>query len=161
MLRRTLMTSIIALTIAALTIAVVSGAQAQAADAPCILLTADDVTAVLGGPLVGPNSDSTSCVYSSQATSWNGQNASATLMLAGGRAEYAQSVGFGAKYGGTPYPTLNGVGDKAYENNSCGDQCSEVGVLKKNTFFILTVQEDPKHATSAVTLARKAASRIK
>jgi hypothetical protein len=155
MLRRRLMTSIIALTIAA-----VSGAQAQAADAPCILLTADDITAVLGGPLGGPNSDSTSCVYTSQATSWNGQNASATLMLAGGRAEYAQSVGFGAKYG-TPYPTLTGVGDKAYENNSCGDQCSEVGVLKKNTFFMITVQEDPKHATSAVTLARKAAARVK
>ena len=156
MLRRTLITSIVALTVA-----VVSGARAQAADAPCILLTADDVTAVMGGPLVGPNSDSTSCAYSSQATTWNGQNASATLMMAGGRAEYAQSVGFGAKYGGTPYPTLNGVGDKAYENNSCGDQCSEVGVLKKSTFFILTVQEDPKHATSAVTLARKAAARVK
>lgn len=151
MLRRMLMTSIIALTIA-----VVSGVQAQAADAPCILLTADDVTAVLGGPLVGPNSDSTSCVYTSQATTWNGQNASATLMIAGGRAEYTQSVGFGAK----SYTTLNGVGDKAYENNRCGDQCSEVGVLKGKTFFILTVQ-DPKHATSAVTLARKAAARIK
>jgi len=155
MLRRTLMTSIIALTIA-----VVSGAQARAADAPCILLTADDVTAVMGGPLVGPNSDSTSCAYSSQATTWNGQNASATLMMAGGRAEYAQSVGFGAT-SGTPYPTLTGVGDKAYENNGCGDQCSEVGVLKKSTFFILTVQEDPKHATAAVILARKAAARIK
>src|SRR5271165_2417565 len=101
MLRRMLMTSAIALTIAALTIAVVSGAQAQAADAPCILLTADDVTAVLGGPLVGPNSDSTSCVYSSQATSWNGQNASATLMTGGGPAEYAQSAGFGST-SGTP-----------------------------------------------------------
>ena len=155
MLRRTLMASIIALTIA-----VVSGAQAQAADAPCILLTADDVTAVLGGPLVGPNSDSTSCVYSSQATSWNGQNASATLMMAGGRAEYAQSAGFGAT-SGTPYTILKGVGDKAYENNGCGDQCSQVGVLKGKTFFILTVQEDPKHATTAVTLARKAAARIK
>src|SRR5277367_653251 len=101
MLRRTLMTSIIGLTIA-----VASGAQAQAAGAPCVLLTADDVTAVMGGPLVGPNSDSTSCVYTSQATTWNGQNATATLMIAGRRAEYAQSVGFGAKYG-TPYPTLN------------------------------------------------------
>jgi hypothetical protein len=155
MLCRTLMTSIIALTIAG-----VSGAQAQAADASCNLLTADDVAAVIGGPLVGPNSDSTTCAYTSQATTWNGQNATATLMIAGGRAEYAQSVGFGAKYG-PPYTTLNGVGDKAYENNSCGDQCSQVGVLKKNTFFMITVQEDPKHAKSAVTLARKAAARIK
>jgi len=155
MFHRTLMASIIALTIA-----VVSSGQAQAADAPCILMTADDVTAVMGGPLVGPNSDSTTCAYTSQSTTWNGQNASATLMIAGGRAEYAQSVGFGGKYGGTPYSTLNGVGDKAYENNSCGEQCSQVGVLKKNTFFMITVQEDPKHAQSAVTLARKAAARI-
>lgn len=135
-----------------------AGGQAQAAN-PCTLLTADDVTAAMGGPLVGPNSDSTSCSYSSEATTWDGQDASATLMLAGGRAEYAQSVGFGAKYG-TPYTTLQGVGDKAYENNGCGDQCSQVGVLKNNTFFILTVQEDPKHVKSAVTMARKVAARI-
>ena len=155
MSRKTFMTLIVAAAMA-----VGCGAQARAAQPPCTLLTADDVTALMGGPLVGPNSDSMTCQYSSQSTTYNGQDASATLMIAGGRSEYDQSVGFGAKYG-TPYTILSGVGDRAFENNGCGDQCSQVGVLKKGIFFELTVQDDPKHAKSAITLARKVADRIK
>ena len=150
------MTLAIAMTIAA----AIGGMQALAAEDPCSLLTAADVTAIVGGPLLAPNSDAQSCQYSSTGTTWNGEDASAMLLLSGGRAEYEQSVGMGAKYG-TSYAPLSGIGDKAYENNNCGDQCSQVGVLKKGTYFILTVQGDPKHAKSAVALARKVAARMK
>jgi hypothetical protein len=149
--RRILIALIVGLTLAV-------GAQPQAAD-PCALLTSDDISAVLGGPVNAPNSDSQTCVYTTQGTTWNGDNAQVTLMLAGGRADFDRGFSFAAT-SGMPDTPLSGIGDKAYENNQCGDQCSQVNVLKKGTYFLITVQEDPKHAKSAVTLARKVAARL-
>jgi hypothetical protein len=156
---RTLMRVTIAVAIA---VGIGAGARdgVAASHAPCSLLTADDVGAVLAGPIKGQDSGvDNECMYLSDGTQWDGEDATVSLIVQGGRADYEQSLSWGAKYG-MPYTQLSGVGNKAYENNGCGEQCSQVGVLKGNTFFLLMVQLDPNHARSAVALARKVAARL-
>jgi hypothetical protein len=157
-------TTLMRITIA-VAIAVAIGAIAEdgfaASHAACSLLTSDDVAAVLGGPVRPQDTagDPTECIYNTDGTQWDGEDATVTLIVQGGRAEYEQGVSWGAKYG-QPYTQLSGLGNKASENNHCGEQCSQVGVLKGNTYFSLMVQLDPNHAKSAVALARKVASRL-
>ena len=73
--------------------------------------------------------------------------------------DFDQNVSMGQQYG-MPYTPLSGVGDKAYENNNCGEQCAQVGVMKGKTYFTVMVQEDLNHTRSAVALARKVAHRM-
>jgi hypothetical protein len=135
------------------------GARAQAAS-PCALLSADDVSAVLGMPVKGQDTGvSYECMYTSESTGFQGEVPTVTLTVHGGRADFDQSVSIGQQYG-MPYTSLSGVGDKAYENNNCGEQCAEVGVMKGKTYFMVMVQEDVNHTRSAVALARKVAHRM-
>jgi hypothetical protein len=132
-----------------------------ASHAACSLLTSDDVAAVLGGPVRPQDTggDPTQCIYNTDGTQWDGEDATVTLIVQGGRAEYDQYLNWGAKYG-MPNTQLSGLGSKAFENNNCGEQCSQVDVLKGNTNFTLMVQLDPKHAQSAVALAHRVAGRL-
>jgi hypothetical protein len=134
--------------------------RAQAAN-PCALLTADDVTAVLGTPVKGQDTGvSYECMYTSESPGFQGEHPTVTLTVHGGRADFDQSVSMGQQYG-MPYTALSGLGDKAYENNSCGEQCAQVGVMKGKAYFTVMVQEDLNHSRSAVALARKVSERIK
>jgi hypothetical protein len=156
---RTSMRLAIAMIIAAGIVAIAQDGFA-ASHAPCSLLTADDVGAVLAGPIKGQDAGvDNECIYLSDGTQWDGEDATVTLIVQGGRAEFEQSLSWGAKYG-SPYTQLSGLGNKAFENNNCGEQCSQVGVLKGNVYFSLMVQLDPNHARSAVALAHKVASRL-
>ena len=144
----------------AVIIVVGMGARVQAAS-PCTLLTADDVTAVLGMPVKGLETGvSYECMYASESPGFQGEHPTVTLTVHGGRADFDQSVSMGRQYG-MPYTPLSGVGDKAYENNNCGEQCAEVGVMKGKAYFTVMVQEDLNHSRSAVALARKVSERIK
>jgi hypothetical protein len=134
--------------------------RAQAANS-CALLTADDVAAVLGTPVKGQDTGvSYQCMYASTSPGFEGEYATVTLIVHGGRADFDQSVSMGKQYG-MPYTSLSGLGDKAYENNSCGEQCAQVGVIKGKIYFTVMVQEDLNHSKSAVALARKVSERIK
>jgi hypothetical protein len=155
--RRILTTASIAVVIA---VAIGSGA-APAAGGPCALLTANDVTAVLGMPVKGVDAgDSEECMYASETQDSAGEQATVTLRVHGGRADFDQSVSMAQQYG-MPYTPLSGLGDKAYENNKCGEQCATVGVIKGKAYFTVMVQEDLNHSRSAVALARNIADRIK
>jgi hypothetical protein len=135
--------------------------RAEAANSCAALLTANDVAAVLGTPVKAQDTGvSYQCMYISESPGFQGEYPTVTLIVHGGRADFDQSVSLGKQYG-MPYASLSGLGDKAYENNSCGEQCAEVGVMKGKVYFTVMVQEDLNHSKSAVALARKVSDRIK
>jgi hypothetical protein len=139
------------------------GTRAQAAS-PCALLTTNDVSTALGMPV--KNDDTASegvtneCIYESTTTAFEGETPTVTLIISGGRAEYDQAVSTGKQFG-MPTTPLSGIGDQAYENNNCGEQCAQVGVMEGKTYFTLMVQEDVNHTRNAAALARKVAERMK
>jgi hypothetical protein len=131
---------------------------------PCTLLPASDVSTALGMPV--KNDDAASegvtneCLYDATTTGFEGETPRVTLFLIGGRADYDRDVSTAQQYG-MPYAALSGLGDKAYINNSCGEQCAAVGVLKGRNYFQVQVQEDVNHSRNATALARKVAERIR
>lgn len=147
------------LTLATVAMVVAIGAGAQAAG-PCDLLTADDVASVLGKPVKVIMSSSDMCYYDSGGTKWQGNDAEVHFALVP-RDTFDPTIKANLKAG--TYHPLSGVGDKAYLSTFGEDvnQSADMMVVKGNTHFSLTVEEDPKHAKSVVALARKVADRIK
>ncbi len=147
------------------------GGHAPAAGAghgPCALLAADDVSAVLGAPVKVDNPGiGDECIYGRVNTKVTmGEDATVTLSLNQdyGRLNFDENFRSREKYG-VPITLLSGLGDKAYQENECIGTCSDVGVLKGDTFFIITVllaDTDTKEfaSRSAVALARKVADRM-
>jgi len=132
-----------------------------AAHGACALLTANDVAEVLGESVNWRNGTPDACKYSTT------ESTDVDLNLAGGRAEFDKVPG--EVPGVTP---LSGVGDAAFLNPP-GRTVSgavdwgagaEVYVIKRGTYFYLTVQSDSNNADDprkATALARKVADRIK
>ncbi len=148
--------------LAAVAVIIALGIGPRAHAASCAgLLTASDVSAVLGMPVQGQDTGiPDDCMFASRTTGFEGEQPTVTLMVHGGRADFDQAVSTGQQYG-MPTVPLSGIGDKAYENNNCGEQCAQVGVMKGNTYFTVMVQEDVNHTRNAAALARIVAKRIR
>jgi hypothetical protein len=149
--------------IAAVAIMIVGAFGVKAQAAPCAgLLTTSDVSTALGSSVTAQDNGGVpyECIFTSNSTGFQGETPTVTLIVHGGRSDFDQSVNMGAQYGMTDSP-LSGVGDKAYLNSHCGEQCAEVEVMKGKTYFTVMVQEDPNHSQAAVALARKVAARIR
>lgn len=146
---------------AAVVIAAVGfGSRAHAASCAG-LLTASDASTVIGMPMNGKDTGvDYQCMFTTESTGFEGEHPTVTLIVHGGRADFDQSVSIGQQYG-MPTTPLSAIGDKAYENNSCGEQCAEVGVMKGKTYFTVMVQEDVNHTRSAAALARIVVKRIR
>ena len=116
---------------------------------PCSLLTAGDISAVLGSPVTwssagagGPTAD-TVCSYSTD------DHTSITVSVNGGRADFdnntRQMNSMASQYHMQPLIPVSGVGDKAFMNppsTGGGGAGRQVYVLKGGTYFYVGVQSD-------------------